>query len=222
MLRDIYRLLRKEIQQELSEQNATLVILLYVLSSVYVTYLCFTKVLSISTWNALFWVIVLFGAFNATLRVFDKEQGGKDLFLSQLVAPQVIYWAKAVFASLLSIVVAGIGFACFVVFMGLPSETTLASVAWFGLLILLAGLGLGALLALINGIAFKSGNSIGMASILGLPLSMPLVILLIRISTHILAGQPIAVFQKYFLSLLALDLIILVLASLLFPYLWRD
>ena len=222
-LRSVYFLFLKELNQEVKQQNATLVILLYVLCSVFVSYLSFKRILSINTWNALYWIIVLFGSFNATLRVFDKESDGRHLFLSQLAKPIEIFFAKSLFASILSSLVGLIGFATFYFLMGLPVDSfSITQLSWFLLVVFLGGFGLGSLLVLINGIAFKSGNSIGLASILGLPIAVPLMIILIRVSQHILANQPLQVFSKYILSLLTLDLIILGLASLLFPYLWRD
>lgn len=219
----ISQLVIKELQQEAKDQNAILAILLYVLSSAYVSYLAFNKVLALSTWNALFWVIVLFGTFNATLRVFDKESHGRHYFLFQLASPLEIFFAKASFSSMLSTLVALMSWLCFMLFMGWPSDAfKLEQILWFLSLLPLAGIGLGSLLVLINGIAFKAGNGIGMASIMGLPIAVPLLLLLIRSSQHILAGQPSSVFLKYFISLILLDLIVIALASLLFPYLWRD
>ncbi len=219
----IYHLFRKELIQERRQLNATWVIILYVLSSVFVAYLSFKRILSLNTWIALYWLIVIFGTFNATLRVFDKENEGRDLLLAQLLNPQQVVIAKSLFATLLALLVGLVCFFASFLLLGLPVENLeLQHYLWFLLLLLLAAVGLGFLLVLINGIAFKSGNNLGMATILGMPLALPLLLLLIRNATLMLNAQPVLVFQKYLLSLTGLDALLVVLSCTLFPYLWRD
>ncbi|MGB0165703.1 MAG: heme exporter protein CcmB [Luteibaculum sp.] len=219
----VYFLLQKEFKQELKDKSASWAILLYVLSSVYVAYLCFQQVLSLNTWVALLWVIVLFGTLNATTRVFDKEANGRTLLLNLLATPAQIVWSKSLFAVALSLCVSLVGGVSFFFLLGKPNpDLVLVNLLFFFLVLVLGSVGLGFLLVLINGIAFKSGSSLGLSTILALPVAMPLLLLLIRCSKLVLQGQPFEIFQKYFLSLGLLDGLIVMLSSLLFPYLWRD
>jgi heme exporter protein B len=59
-------------------------------------------------------------------------------------------------------------------------------------------------------------------AILAFPILIPLLITLIRLSKNALDGLDFSVSYTYIVVLLAINVIVVVLAYLLFPYLWRD
>jgi heme exporter protein B len=71
--REIIQLLKREITLELKQRYALNAILLYVVSTVFVCYLSFKTLVDVPTWNALFWIIILFTAVNATSKSFSTS-----------------------------------------------------------------------------------------------------------------------------------------------------
>jgi heme exporter protein B len=59
-------------------------------------------------------------------------------------------------------------------------------------------------------------------SILSFPVLMPLLILVIRLSKQAIDGLAWSVSYQFLGILIALNVIMIVLAILLFPYLWQD
>ncbi|MCB0813956.1 MAG: hypothetical protein KDB87_12460, partial [Flavobacteriales bacterium] len=62
--------------------------LLYVVSAIYVCYLGVRGALPVPVWNALFWIILLFAAFNALVRSFQREDAGRQVYLYTLAGPR--------------------------------------------------------------------------------------------------------------------------------------
>ena len=73
MLKQVKELVLKDIRLNWRERYALYSMLLYVLSTSYVAYLSFEGVINKSSWVALFWIIVLFAAMNASLQSFKRE-----------------------------------------------------------------------------------------------------------------------------------------------------
>jgi heme exporter protein B len=59
-------------------------------------------------------------------------------------------------------------------------------------------------------------------AILSFPIVLPLLLTLIRFSLSALVGGPLLAGPGFVLVLLGLNLLVIALATLLFPYLWHD
>jgi heme exporter protein B len=94
--------------------------------------------------------------------------------------------------------------------------------ALFILATTLGAIGFSSILTLVNAIALNTKNSASMSVILGFPILLPQLMISLKLSKFAIDGLSATVYSKYLLSLGLLDLAILVLALLLFPYLWRD
>jgi heme exporter protein B len=100
MWKEISVLIRKEITLEWRQKYALNGILLYVVSAVFITYLSVgAKMgnLSIPTWNALFWIILLFSSVNAVAKSFVQEQQGRQLYYYMIASPESIILSKIIF-----------------------------------------------------------------------------------------------------------------------------
>ena len=74
VVREIVVLLKKELLLEWRMKYAISGILLYVLSAVFIIFAAFAEV-EATTWNALFWSIILFASINAIVKSFVQENG---------------------------------------------------------------------------------------------------------------------------------------------------
>ncbi len=220
-MNEVKHLLKKEIAQELSNKSQISGLLLYVASTVYVCYLSFQKAPAIPLWNALFWIICLFAAFNASARSFEKESEGRDLFLSQLVSPKSVFIAKSVFNILLINTLNILALAIYCILLGTEH---VANTNWLLLLvgIVVGSSGIAVFITLLSGISFKTNNNIGLTAILGIPVIIPLLLTLIKYSKNVLDQIDFSLNYKYLLVMLVLNALVWVLGIALFPYIWRD
>src|SRR5688500_1827509 len=103
MLRQVIHLISKELTLELRQKYVLNGILLYVISTVFISYLSFKRVSDPPTWNALFWIIMLFASVNAVSKSFIQESKGRQLYLYTLASPQAIILSKIIYNMLLMI-----------------------------------------------------------------------------------------------------------------------
>lgn len=218
---EIAALLRMEVALDLRQRAAWAGMLLYVVSAVYVCYLAVKGGLGLATWNALFWIILLFAAFNALARSFQREDSGRQLYLYTLVDPRSVILARALYNGATMVVLSLLSLAVYTLLMG-GEVLAGADIGQFVLAVVLGGIGFAAVLTLISAIAARAGNGIGLMAILGFPLVLPLLLTVMRASKLALDGVAWSVTSTYFGGLVLLDVITVTLAWILFPYLWRD
>lgn len=221
MFKEFYQLLLKDIRMELRQRYAIGSVFLYVLSTIFVAYLSFHKIVAVPVWNALFWIIVLFASFNAMARSFAGEAGGRHLYLYTLARPEAVIFSKMVYNLLLMGTMVLVSLGVYVAFLG---DAALANINWIGfILTMLSGsAGLAAVLTMIAAIASQTSNNPGLMAILGLPVVIPLLLVLLRLSKNMIDGIAWSVNAPYAVQLTAIIGLVLGLSYILFPYLWRE
>ena len=218
LMREIWFLLRKEITLEWRQRYALGGILLYVLSTVFIIYFSFQKP-EASTWNILFWIVVLFASVNAIVKGFQQESGKRQLFYYTLAHPLAIILSKTIYHSLLLLVISLLTFGAFALVAGNPVQ----NLGQFMLALFLGSIGFSINLTFVSAIASKANNSATLMAILSFPLIIPILMTLIKMSTAALALSPMAQdIQSDILILVAIDLLLLAFSLILFPFLWRD
>lgn len=215
----LLELIKKEFQLEFRQKSSLAGVLVYVIGTIFVSALCFKAKVDKPTWNALFWVITLFTSVNICGKSFLKEGGGQALFNFLYYPPQHFILAKILFNMLLMLLLSTLTFFFYSFFI----RNEVENLPLFFLVMVLASTGLGALLSLMSALAAKANSGFGIMSILSLPVLMPLILVVIRLSKMAVdgiewAGVPFSLL----LVLGALNVLTLALALLLFPYLWRD
>ncbi len=221
LFQEIISLLKKEIILEWRRKYAFNGILLYIVSTIFVCYLSFNlqkSQLNPLTWNALFWIILLFTATNAIAKSFMQESEGRQLYYYMLVSPEAIILSKIIYNALLMWLMSLIGYLIYSVVLGNPVQDKLL----FFINILLGGLGFATTLSMISAIASKSAQGGTLMAVLGFPVIIPLLLLLIKISKNAMDGLALSVSYKEISTLLAINLIVVSISYLLFPYLWRS
>jgi heme exporter protein B len=106
----------------------------------------------------------------------------------------------------------------YMVIMGNP----VADTPMFALTLVLASIGFSATLTLVSSIASKASNNGTLMPLLSFPLSLPLLVVVIRLSKAAIDGLDRSTMIGELLTLGALDLIAISLSLLLFPFLWRS
>lgn len=206
---------------EMRQKHALAGIAMYVLATVFVCYLSLEKIETAKTWGAMLWLTGIFTAFNTMQKAFASEGSGTVIYLYTLVNPRMIILSKAVYNALLVAMLNLVSVFFFVLFFGTDAIVN-ADIYQFLLGLFLGSTGLGLALTFVAGLAYKSGTGAGLVAILGFPVIIPLLITMVRYTTFALEGMSFSQNSLNLVVLLVLNIVSLVLAYVLFPYLWRD
>jgi len=210
-------LLKKEILLEWRSKYALNGILLYVISTVFVCYLSF-KTTPPLVWNALFWIILLFASINAIAKSFMQESKGRLLYYYQIASPQAIILAKIVYNILLMILMATIALG----FYSIVFENQVGDIWLYFIAVLIGAISFSTIFTMISAIASKANNNNTLMAILSFPVIIPLLMLIIKLSKNAMDGLDRSVSIDEIAVLGGINLIVIVISLLLFPYLWRD
>jgi heme exporter protein B len=75
---------------------------------------------------------------------------------------------------------------------------------------------------ILSSIASKAGNSNLLMPVLSFPIIIPMLLVLIKASKKAMDGLDVSVIWPDLFVLLAIDIIVIALAYILFPFLWKD
>lgn len=210
-------LLRKEFLLEFRQRYAISGIVLYVFSMVFVVYVASVKVAP-NVWNILFWLIVLFASINAVVKSFVQESGTRQLYYYQIADPVAILAAKIIYNTLLLLVLSLLAFGIYALVAGNPVKDP----SLFALTLLLGSMGFSISFTFISSIAARANNSATLMAILSFPVVLPILLTLVRLSSIALRLMQDTSYTKDIINLLAIDVILLTLTYILFPFVWRD
>jgi heme exporter protein B len=221
VIKQIKTFVQKEMLLEWRNKNAFNSILLYLVSTVFISYLSFNvKAGAIQPviWNALFWIILVFANINGVAKSFLQEGEGKTLYYYMLCSPQVILSGKLIFNIFISLVIAFVGFLSYAMIFGNP----VANYLYFIITIILSSIGFAGVLTLVSGIVSRANNSTTLMAILSFPLLLPTLLLTIGISKNAIDGIEASLMNPKLLTLLSIDIIVVATAYMLFPFVWRN
>ncbi|MEI6412330.1 MAG: heme exporter protein CcmB [Bacteroidota bacterium] len=216
-VKNLIILLRKEFLLEFRQRYAISGIVLYVFSMVFVVYIASIKVQP-QVWNILFWLIVLFASINAVVKSFVQESGARQLYYYQLADPVTLLLAKIMYNTLLLLVLSTLAFGAYSVVAGNPVK----DYPLFALIILLGSLGFSIAFTFIASIAARANNSATLMAILSFPVILPILLTLVRLSAIALRLIQDTSYKRDIINLLAVDVILITLTFVLFPYIWKD
>jgi len=214
----ITALVKKDFLLEFRNRSAISSMLLYVVSTVFVCYQSFKVIDEAPVWNSLLWIIILFASVNAVSRSFYHETRAQQFYYYLLVRPEAMILSKIVYNIIL---LSGLSLLSYVVYSLILGD--MITDRWQFLLVLLLGtIGISSLLTLVSAIASKSGNNIGLIAILGLPVLIPLLITIVAASKHVADDLDLLTNLRYLGTMAGLDVLVIALAYILFPYLWQE
>lgn len=212
----IWELIKLELKLEWRMKYALAGAVLYVLTTIFVLYTTLQNEQTIP-WNALFWMVALFITVNAVTKSFSGAGTGDNLYLYQLSSANQVIIAKVIYNLVLVFGLLLLSFGAFSLFIENPIEKT----NLFLLSILLGSIGFSLVLTFVSAISNKTKNNAVFMAILGFPLIIPIILGLIKLTENALEASP-----KDYLNdiaiLAAIDIILLAVILILFPFLWKD
>lgn len=210
-------LVKKDLLLETRQQYTLYGVLLYLASTIYVVYLSMDQPED-KVWNGLFWVIQLFVCINAVAKSFLQENRGRMLYFYSIAGPRDFVLAKLLFNALLMMVMSLISLGVFTVLLGNPLEHMLT----FLLLTMLGGISLSLVFTFLAAIAAKAQQQSALMAIMGFPIIVPQLLLLMKLSSAAFASVIQAGWWQMIGLLAGLDIMVIALALILFPFLWKD
>ena len=196
-------------------------ILLYLVSIIFISYLSFrSQVNSLSpvVWNTLFWIIILFTAVNAVTKSFIQLNRGRLIYYYSIANPAAIILSKIIYNTILLLIIGFIGLLAYSLVLGNPVGDGLL----FSLNLVLGSIGFAAVLTMNSGIASKAANSTSLMAILSFPVLLPLLLIIIRISKNAIEDLDWIASYGQIIYLCAIDIIVVVISTILFPFIWRS
>jgi len=217
LLSEVKYLIKKELLLEWRSKYALNGVLLYVVSTVFVCFLSFVSLKGI-TWNALFWIIMLFASINTVSKSFLQESKGRQLYIYTIASPLALIISKTIYNMLLMLLVTLVALGFYtLVFDYVPDDMGLYFVA-----AILGSLSFSTIFTMISAIASKAGNGGMLMAILSFPVIIPVITVLIKLTKNACDGLDRSVSLDEIGILLIINVLVVAFSLLLFPYLWRD
>jgi heme exporter protein B len=216
-IKETATLIRKEFLMEWRSKYALNGILIYVFATVFICYLSFKKIDPI-TWNALFWIILLFTSINAIAKSFMQENRSRYLYYYTIVNPAALILSKIIYNLILMSIIA---FVC-LVFYTIVFNNPIQDLTYYLLAVAMGGLSFASMFTMVSAIASKANNNSTLMAILSFPVIVPLLMLLIKFSKNAMDGIDRASSNNEIGVLLLINIIVFAVSLLLFPYIWRD
>lgn len=202
---------------EVRQQYTFYGVLLYVASTIFVLYLSMGQPEG-DVWKGLFWMIQLFISVNAVAKSFLQEGRGRLLYFYSIAGARDFILAKLFFNALLMLVMSGVSLGLFLLMLGSPLINPLS----FVLISCLGGISLSLVFTFLAAIAARAQQSAALMAILGFPLVIPQLLLLSKVSNIAFAEVLQGGLGGMIGLLVALDIMIVALSIILFPFLWKD
>ena len=210
-------LLRLEFLLEWRSRFAIYTVIVYALSTSYISYLAFQGDVNLKTWNSLLWIIILFSAVFAAQRSYSGQSGYRFYTFYQLSSPAELLLAKVSYQMLFQALMAIFIYGVFALLLGNP----VASIPSFILTLIFGAMGFAGVLSMTSAIAAKTDSNLGLVSILSVPIMLPILLSSMKASSIALI-EPSADVRLYLYALMGLNATIILLCYLLFPYIWRE
>lgn len=169
-------------------------------------------------WNGLYWVTLLFICINAVARSFLQEGKGRMLYFYTVSSPVHFIFSKLIYNSILMSLMSGLSLLLFTLLLGNPLQHGLL---FFGISCL-GGISLSLVFSFLAAIAAKAAQPSAIMAILGFPLIIPQLMLLMKIANIAFSDIVQNGLPQLVGLLIGFDIMIITLAYILFPFLWKD
>lgn len=215
-LQNIITLFKKDLLLEIRQQYSFYGILLYMGATIFVLFMSM-EAPDPAVWNGLFWVIQLFICINTVAKSFLTENRGRMLYFFTIASPISFVLAKLLFNLLLMLVMSLLSLLLFTLFLGNPMVKAPAFVG----LVVLGGISLSLVFTFLSAIAAKAHQNAAIMAVLGFPLIIPQLMVLMKLSNAAFS-EKLAIQATDVLLMIALDVMVVILSVILFPFLWKD
>jgi heme exporter protein B len=202
---------------EVRQQYTFYGVLLYVAATIFVLHLAMWEPEG-PVWKGLFWMMMLFICVNAVAKSFLQEGRERLLYFYTIAGSRDFILSKLLFNALLMVVMSLLSVGLFLLMLGDPT----VHVWLFVLLSMLGGFSLSLVFTFLAAIAARAQQSAALMAIMGFPLVIPQLLLLNKASTVAFEDVLQGGFGSMIVLIIGLDVLLVAMAVILFPFLWKD
>lgn len=214
----ILALVRKDLLLDWRQQFSFASVVLYLASTIFIIVLS-TQSENPGLWNALLWIVILFVANNAVAKNFAQDAERQRLYYYTIADPIAVLSAKYIYNTLVLLLLNVLAYIGLRVFTGVD-PVRLYDI--FFLCLFLGSVGFSIVFTFTSAIAQASNNKHTLLAILSFPVLIPMLLLLFKLSQHSLGMIMDTSYKTDILMLAAIDLLLIGISLLLFPFLWKD
>jgi heme exporter protein B len=212
----VIAIMKKDFDIEIRQRYAIAGIFLFAVTTAFFIYKAFNK-LSALEWNILVWIIIMFAGINAIVKSFVQERQETYLYYYSLFGPLEVIVAKLIYNYLFTIFLTIVVILTFTVLFGNPIK----DYPLFLKGLLLGTLGISSVFTFVSSVSGAGSSNSTMMSILSLPLVLPSVLILERITAVAMRLIQDSTIVKDLYILASIDLLIIGMIILIFPTLWK-
>lgn len=213
----LFSLIRKDIIIEWRQKHTLFGVLLYVGSTVFVVYMMSGQP-EVKIWNALFWLTQLFVAVNSVAKSFLQESAERFRYYFTIVKPAHFLAAKMIYSVVLLFIMSLVSLLLFNLMLGNP----LVQTGLFIIITMVGSISLSVVFTFLSAIAARAQQNAALMAILGFPIVTPILMMLSNLATKAISPVYQPGWWTLALALLLLDLLVVVLGVILFPFLWQE
>ena len=210
-------LVKKDLLIEWRQKHTLFGVLLYVGGTVFVVYMMNGQPEG-KIWNALFWLTQLFVAVNSVAKSFLQEHPNRFRYYYTLVKPTTFMMAKMTYSIILMFVMTLVTLLLFAVLLDWPIMNTML----FVLISSVGSISLSVVFTFLSAIAARAQQNAALMAILGFPLVTPVLMILSKLAASALSPVYVEGWWSLALVLVALDVLVVALGLILFPFLWQE
>lgn len=216
-MQEVFELVKKDLKTDWRNRYPVFGILLYLSAIIIISYMSFMNFIKPEVWNALFWLIILFTSVNAIAKSFMQEEN-RTTYLYFVVSPVKIIAAKLIYSNLYQFTLILISIVLFSLLLGSPGNLN----TWFFVNLFAGSIGLASAFTMVSSLASKTENNATLMAILGFPIIIPILLIATSISKQLILGAPASDITSDLLTLLSVNVIIIALSFILFPFTWKS
>ncbi|HTN47168.1 MAG TPA: heme exporter protein CcmB [Flavipsychrobacter sp.] len=216
-LQAVVTLIKKDLLIEWRQKHTLYGVILYVGATVFAVYMMNGQP-EAKTWNALFWLTQLFISVNSVAKSFLQESQQRFRYYFTISHPADFLLAKMCYSVVLMIGMNLISLLLFAMLLGVP----LLQVQLFIVISCIGSISLSTVFTFLSAIAAKANQNAALMAILGFPIIIPVLMMLSNLSLKAISPVYQPGWWVLGLILLLLNLLVIVLGVILFPFLWKE
>ena len=214
----ILELIKKDFIVEIRNAQTISAIVLFTLTVAFIVYKSFNALAPLQ-WNVMLWIVVLFSTLNALVKSFSGDAAKTTLFYYTLYHPLEVILAKILYNFMLSMAVFFLSYLAF----GFLLENPVKDYFLYFSGASLGMLGISTIFSFVSAIiSSQESGAVLLMSVLALPLTLPCMLLMIKVSSVAMRLMVDSSVDKDILILVGVDLLLLALVTLLFGELWKS
>lgn len=216
-VKEVIAYIKRDFQLEWKNKSVLSTSIIYLIAVVFISMHAFES-LDPDVWNALFWMVMMFTLLTVVGRSFDNESENKFIYHYHTIKPQTIIAAKLILNVVYSIGLGCLAYIIFSLFLG----NQIQEVSTMLIVLILGCMGIGLTFTLTSAISSRAGGNLVLASVLSIPVLLPLIIVLVNLTSRAFGSYSLLQNLNLYIGLFLLNLIVGIISYLLFPYLWQD